>query len=107
MNKGKAQRFYYEKETAKNKARTTKNSVAAEVDFRKNKYLPNVPTIDVYDSFTHLACLSFTLTLCSLPKNTPDDVKHLHISYDFAVGQNRNFILLKFMEDLVHKMKRF
>lgn len=133
LHKRKAQTFYDRKKSARLRAKRDPNFLAIAMDFQKNVSLPKISTNDVYYR-RQLSIFSFNIHVLhsgesvfytypeTTAKKSPnevvsflmhflynhvsDTVKHLHVFCDGAGGQNKNFIVFKFLHYVVHEMKK-
>ena len=133
LHKRKAQTFYDRKRNARLEGKREPDRLFIAMDFQKNISLPKVSTNDVYYR-RQLSVFSFNIHVLhsgesifytypeTIAKKSPnevvsflvhflynyvsDTVKYLHIFCDGAGGQNKNFILFRFMHYVVHEMKR-
>lgn len=133
IHKRKAQTFYDRKKNARLNAKRRPDFLAIAMDFQKNISLPKVSTNDVYYR-RQLSMFSFNIHVLHsgesifytypetiskkspnevvsflvhfLFNHVPDTVKHLHIFCDGAGGQNKNFIVFRFMHYVVHDIKK-
>lgn len=133
LHKRKAQSFYNKKKNARLEGKREPDRLSIAMDFQKNISLPKVSTNDVYYR-RQLSVFSFNIHILhsgesifytypeTVSKKGPnevvsflvhflynyvsDTVKHLHIFCDGAGGQNKNFILFRFMHYVVHEMKK-
>jgi hypothetical protein len=134
IHKKKAQEFYNRKRNAKAKAKSNIEYEAIAMDFQKNVPLPNITTNDVYYK-RQLSMYSFNIHILSTGRSAfytypetvakkgsndvvsflyhfaynilDERVNHFEIFCDSAGGQNKNYLVFKFIHYLVHHRKRF
>lgn len=134
IHKTRAHAFYTLKKNAKAKAKSDITFEAIAMDFQKNVPLPNITTNDVYYK-RQLSMYSFNIHVLSTGKSAfytyPETVakkgsndvvsflhhfvynildqrvRHFEIFCDSAGGQNKNYLVFKFIHYLVYYRKRF